>query len=301
MKRHPPTDDGLDRAIARAATKDRRLAGVLLDAWTDVGQRRHQPSRREHLCSPICRRHGTAARAAGLVVALLLLLATVAHAAPDLTTEIVDVATYAEDVAQGFVAYAVGSRACNRGTSPLNVCAHFDGCAPDAGIEDHPVIIASLHRLLDGRMEQIGVSWLKHVTLSPNENADGCRQASPTGSCQPPPFGPRQLGIGCALTYTAELTGGGRPHGRPSTYNPTLATGPYPPDGPAGPWAAYEQRVKVDVRDLDPVLNPGALYFVEVRWSAPDDAAAGNGLNNSSTRRVIIGPPPTYTATLAPE
>ena len=44
--------------------------------------------------------------------------------------------------------------------------------------------------------------------------------------------------------------------------------------------------------DLDPALNPGALYFTEGHYVSPDDAAAGNAHNNASYRRVNVGTNP---------
>ena len=50
------------------------------------------------------------------------------------------------------------------------------------------------------------------------------------------------------------------------------------------------KRLQVANGDLDPSLNPDARYFVEGQYVAPDDAAAGNGLNNASHREVqVIG------------
>jgi hypothetical protein len=39
---------------------------------------------------------------------------------------------------------------------------------------------------------------------------------------------------------------------------------------------------------MDPALNVGASYFVEGQYIAPDDAMAGNGLNNASYRPVEV-------------
>jgi hypothetical protein len=39
-----------------------------------------------------------------------------------------------------------------------------------------------------------------------------------------------------------------------------------------------------------PANNPGALFFGEAVYVTPDDAAAGNGANNASYRRITIAP-----------
>lgn len=51
-----------------------------------------------------------------------------------------------------------------------------------------------------------------------------------------------------------------------------------------------DQRLIVAQSDLDPGLNPGALYWLEAHYVAADDAAAGNGLNNASYRAVDVAP-----------
>src|SRR5690606_31254388 len=40
--------------------------------------------------------------------------------------------------------------------------------------------------------------------------------------------------------------------------------------------------------DVDPALNPGAVYLGECAYVAPDDAAAGNQYNNTSVRQVWV-------------
>ena len=68
----------------------------------------------------------------------------------------------------GFAGYAIGTRSCNRGDTPLNWCDQASGCAPGATTKDHPVIAQNLYRLKNGRFDQIGMSWLKHGFLSTN-------------------------------------------------------------------------------------------------------------------------------------
>jgi len=61
----------------------------------------------------------------------------------------------------------------------------------------HPVIGQNLYRVLaDGRLEQIGMSWLKHAWFAV--------QGTSCGSCDAHSNG-RQLGVGCADTYGASL------------------------------------------------------------------------------------------------
>jgi hypothetical protein len=194
----------------------------------------------------------------------------------------------------GYAGFSIGTRSCNRGDEPLNWCDQGSGCAPGAGTEDHPVIAQNLYRIKDGRMEQIGMSWLKHGFLSTNSQTTGCRESSPTGSCQIPPAGNNQLGIGCTDPYDANLNGS-RPLGRRSEVDGTTGVFPFPPSSPGGPYTVYDQRVKVATTDLDSALNPGATYWAEGQYFASDDASAGNSLNNASYRQVTVGASPTFT------
>jgi hypothetical protein len=199
-------------------------------------------------------------------------------------------------VSGGYAGYSVGTVSCNRGDTPLNWCDNGGGagCAPGAGSEDHPVIAQNLYRLKDGRFQQLGMSWLKHGFVSTNSFAATCT-GSAGQNCQPPPAGGNQLGIGCTDPYGSSLNGS-RPLGPKSEVNATSGNFPFPHGGGGYPIAqVYDQRIKVATTDLDPTLNPGALYWVEGQYIANDDAAAGNALNNASHRRVTVGASPTFT------
>jgi hypothetical protein len=71
-------------------------------------------------------------------------------------------------------------------------------------------------------------------------------------------------------------------------YPPTLL--PLPPED--DPERVLHRRIRVHDADIDPGTNAGAVYFVEAQYLATDDAAAGNGDNNASYRRVIISESP---------
>lgn len=178
----------------------------------------------------------------------------------------------------GVRGYSIGTTSCNVGDKPLWWCD--EGDCDGAESNEHPVIAQNLYRLANGRFEQIGMSWLKHGFLSLNTFDPLC------GSCQPPPEGPDQLGVGCTDAYSANLNGS-RPLGLRSEVDPT--TGQYPfPYTEVSASAVYDQRVKVLESELDPALNPGARYWIEGQYIAPDDAAAGNGHNNASHREVTV-------------
>ena len=87
-------------------------------------------------------------------------------------------------------AYAIGTVACNLGDVPVEW---------NAGNNEHPVIGQNMYRLMNGRFEQIGQSWLKHGFAS--TNSPGC------GTCIQPPQGGAQLGVDCSDAYGAGLNG----------------------------------------------------------------------------------------------
>ncbi|HSS76526.1 MAG TPA: hypothetical protein VLV54_07235 [Thermoanaerobaculia bacterium] len=194
----------------------------------------------------------------------------------------------------GFAAYSVGTRSCNRGDTPLNWCSNNGGCAPGVKPADHPVIAQNLYRLKNGRFEQIGMSWVKHGFLSTNSTTAGCTGAG--HSCQSPPAGSAQLGVGCTDPYQSSLNGS-RPLGRRSEVNATTGTFPFPYSSPS-PSTIYDQRIKVATTDVDPAANAGATYWAEGQYIAADDASAGNSFNNASYRQVTVGAGPTFGLTM---
>lgn len=235
-----------------------------------------------------------------LLTSLLLSAAVTAQeipaavSGPDVTVfQFTDIFNYGNT--GGIVGYAVGTRSCNRGDKPLNWCDQGSGCVAGATTHDHPVIAQNLYRLKDGRLDQIGMSWLKHGFLSTNSTTAGCTGAAGQ-SCVAPPAGSNQLGIGCTDPYGGSLNGS-RPLGMRSEVNGTTGAFPFPYTA-VGSSGTYEQRVKVQGTDVDSALNPGALYFAEAQYIAPDDAAAGNGMNNASYRRVNVGGGPGYNLTM---
>ncbi len=181
-------------------------------------------------------------------------------------------------------AYAIGTESCNQGDADLNWCdePNGNGCAPGATSSDHPVIAQNVYRVKDGRFEHIGMSWLKHGFVALNLSAAGCGD----GSCDPPPFGGDQLGPGCTDPYFSDLNGS-RPLGMRSEVVASTGAFPFPyTEIPHNDNA--DQRVQIQEADLDPDLNPGARYFAEAQYVAPDDAEAENGLNNASHQEVSV-------------
>jgi hypothetical protein len=203
--------------------------------------------------------------------------------------------------------YAVGTNSCNVGTVPVDWCDHVGGCRNTtdgyhpivATTSDHSVIAQNLYRLKDGRLEQIGMSFLKHGFLSLNTSNTACEwndHGEPNPSCVQPPAGGNQLGVGCSDFYSSGLNGN-RPMGRRSDVQ--SGGGDHPPSAAGGETNdAYDQRIVVQEDDLDPAKNAGALYWVEGHYVVRDDARAGNGLNNASHRAATVGPMPNLHLTL---
>lgn len=180
-------------------------------------------------------------------------------------------------------AYSVATRSCNQGDTPLNWCDEAQCATGGVTTHDHPVIAQNLYRLSGGRLTQIGMSWLKHGFTALQQSQPGCGN----GTCQA--TSPHFLGVGCTDPYNANLNGG-RPLGLRSEVDATTGAYPFPyTQVPFG--AAIDQRIQVLEADLDPTLNPGARYWVEGQYIAPDDAGFGNGLNNASHREVSVNTP----------
>lgn len=170
-------------------------------------------------------------------------------------------------------AYAVGTESCNVGDQIL---------LWNSGNNQHPVIGQSMYRLKDGRMEQIGMSWLKHGFCA--LSLTFCGPCTPGTGCE-------ALGIGCSDPYSGGLNGAQNNLGPRSQVNAHTGFFPYPFSAPG--WSGpVMRRLQVHADDLNPALNAGALYFVHGHYVTPDDAAAGNGNNNTSYRRVNVSSNP---------
>lgn len=219
------------------------------------------------------------------VCAIMLSSSAIAAGGPDVTVfALSDTQNFG--ATNGIRGYSIGTTSCNIGTAPLAWCDESGGCTNgvvNLTSAQHPVIAQNLYRLKDGRFEQIGASWLKHGFLSLNQTAASCGN----GTCQQPPLGGSQLGVGCTDPYGAGLNGS-RPLGRRSEVNGATGVFPFPIGGGGATAAVWNQRVAVAESDLAAASNPGARYFAEGHYIAGDDGVAGNGLNNASYREVSV-------------
>ncbi len=168
-------------------------------------------------------------------------------------------------------AFSVATTSCNKGDATL---------LWQSDNPNHPVIGQNLYRVKDDRIENVGISWLKHGFLALAGNACGF-------GCQNPGSG-ALLGVGCSDPYGSTLNGS---HSRLGPrFEVNAFTGaflwPYTDQGAGG--NDIYKRLQVHEDDLDPSLNVGATYYIEGHYVTPDDATFGNHMNNASYSEVTV-------------
>ena len=169
----------------------------------------------------------------------------------------------------GIRAFSIASTACNIGDQTAEWISGGSG--------RHPVIGQNMFRLLNGRFEHIGQSWLKHSFCAVSEFT--------CGSCQPTNCS--TLGVGCADTYWATLNDGGS-GGPKSRINPQGVSGHggthnnhnYP--SPTGPGAI---RGRLQISDAD--ILAGGQNFAEIHYVTHDEDLDQRH-NNASWREVNL-------------
>lgn len=174
-------------------------------------------------------------------------------------------------------AYAVLTVACNQGD---------EGVRWEAASNRHPVMTQNMFRLRNGRIEQIGQSWLKHGYSA--TQIDWCTTCQGGGNDQ-------LLGPGCCDPYGV-YANGSQSVGPKSEINPSTGYFPYPfcspgqgglSCPPAEP--VIGRRLQVKQSDLD--TSPNVQYFIEVQYLTADDAQLASprtDFNNASYRPVSI-------------
>ncbi|QDV90180.1 hypothetical protein RAS2_12590 [Phycisphaerae bacterium RAS2] len=168
-------------------------------------------------------------------------------------------------------AYSIGSSTCNIGNQNLAWTNN-----------NTPGFAMNAYRLHDGRLMQIGMSWVKTACCAFADPSCGMSCNGAAGS---------QLGAGCQDVYTSGWNAGQGRLARRSGIN--AFTGAFAnADGATGD--AIFKRLQVLQSDMDPANFPGALFFFEGVYAASDDATWQNWLNNASYKRV------TFNASYAP-
>ncbi len=163
--------------------------------------------------------------------------------------------------------YALGSHTCNIGNQ--NLLWTNNGT---------PGLAMNAYRLHDNRLDQIGMSWVKHACCAAAGNGCGL-------SCNG--AGGNVLGAGCRDVYSSGWNGGQSRLGPRSGINGF--TGAFSSIS-GGSGNAIFRRLQIDAGDLSAANFPGALYFGEGVYVATDDAQSGNAMNNASHKRLTVSP-----------
>ncbi len=161
----------------------------------------------------------------------------------------------------GIRAYSLGSYTCNIGDTNL------------AWGTNTPLLGMNAYRLSGGRLEQLGMSWMKRGTGAGAGSGCGLPCNGQGGSV---------LGSGCRDIYGSGFNGSQSILGPRSQVN--AWTGANPGSSGASP-TVLSKRLQIAEVELG-----SGLYFVEGVYVAPDDATSGNAYNNASYKQVIVAP-----------
>ncbi|MEM7453012.1 MAG: FtsK/SpoIIIE domain-containing protein, partial [Planctomycetota bacterium] len=169
----------------------------------------------------------------------------------------------------GYTSFSIGTTSCNIGDTRLDWISSTNV---------HPVIAQNMYRVQNGRIEMLGISWLKH--------GFGVAAGSLCDTCTDPAW--TYLGVGCSDPYGAGLNGSQSGLGPRSEVNAATGYFPYPyTDLPSS--GTLDGRISVPTSDLDPAQNAaGVRYFVESQYVHPQDAASGKDNNNASYREAYV-------------
>lgn len=183
-------------------------------------------------------------------VAALAASCGLAAAAPDVICGSLDDVNFYGTVGD-ISAYSVGTTACNAGTAPLDWVD---------GTPQHPVICVTFYRLLDGRLEQLGVTFVKHsfASLQGNRCNFGCDNNGNFHS----------LGTGCSDPYGAGLNGSQGGLGPRSEVNAFNGQFVYPYTSINQSGNTIYKRIQVPTAAM---RIPGAIYFAEGQYVIKDE------------------------------
>lgn len=177
-------------------------------------------------------------------------------------------------VVGGIRAWSFGTNTCNIGNQNLPWLSHGT-----------PGVGWNLYRLYDGRLEQVGMGFVKHACCAAAGSGCGLTCNGQGGNV---------LGAGCLDVYSASWNQSQSYLGPRSNIN--AFTGGFGPQ-PQTTGNAIFKRLQAAEADINATTYPGALYFVEGVYVATGDASNGNAHNNASYRQVLINA--SYTMSLA--
>ncbi|HEX2838468.1 MAG TPA: hypothetical protein VHN77_10105 [Phycisphaerales bacterium] len=209
---------------------------------------------------------------AGCLAALACTGASMAAIGADIVyTSVTGVTTYGP--VSGKYAYALGSWTCNIGDLPVewNI----------AGMNGAPGLAMNIYRIHDGRLVQLGQSFVKHSCCA--AEGPGCATEAGQSMTCTTTAGSTELGIGCLDSYSSSYNGGQSRLGPKSAVNPwTGVFGTYS----TGLGDAIFKRCQVNQTDMSSVSFPGAQWIAEGVYVSTRDAQSGNRNNNASYRLV---------------
>src|SRR5688572_30801915 len=120
----------------------------------------------------------------------------------------------------------------------------------------HPIMAQNVFRYRGGRIEQIGLSWIKHGFCALQQA--GCGPCNVQGGCLD------FLGTGCRDPYSANLNGNQMRLGPRSEVNASAAAFEFPFTlGWQQTGDAIFKRIQIHDDDINPALNAGAIYYIE--------------------------------------
>ncbi len=213
-------------------------------------------------------------RAAGLVAAIACTSVSIAQFShgPDIVyTSATGVSTYGP--LNGKLAYALGSWTCNIGDAPVEWNT--------TGVNGAPGLAMNIYRLHDGRLVQLGGSFVKHACCA--AEGTGCANQGGQALGCTTTLGSSELGVGCLDSYSSTYNGGQNRLGPRSAVN--AWTGVFSTYS-AGTGDVIFKRCQVNQSDMNTTTFANAQYFAEGVYVSTRDAQAGNHNNNASYRRV---------------
>lgn len=166
----------------------------------------------------------------------------------------------------GIYAYAYGTGTCNIGDADLRWGNSWAG-SPSVGF--------NAYRLHNGRLLQLGQSWVKRACCAAAGSGCGIACNGNGGSV---------LGTGCKDVYGSGYNGSQSVLAKRSSLN--AFTGTHALVGGSGD--AIYGRLQILASDLVTANFPGAQYFAEGVYVGSDDAAGGNAHNNASYTRLGV-------------
>ena len=180
------------------------------------------------------------------------------------------------------VALSMSSTLCNLGDEAIDWYGNPN--------PRHPFLVFNVFRDLDGRMEQIGQSWIKH----------GFAAAQSSGLCGNLPCdrdSNGNLGPGCADIYGSGTNASQRNMGPRDEVNPWTGAFVYEGshlDTTGTTHNPVEHRLAVDDADLDRDANEGARYFLELYTVCHDDIDHENSVGYQEFMIASGGPGGTW-------